>query len=327
MAGLRELVQAEIARRTEANESFNPFSFTVNDAPGALTDVAAAVRAIEAQTAAGNNAERVTIASGIRADVEKALAAAHPRRFARPGVAIIRRVIIKPGLGDIPHAPWRSRVGDDTIPAEVMRPGRFIDDGEPLLGFPETVPDAIEHGAERISKLRDHPPARTDQPLGERQMTDEEADAIRTHYATCSVVELFPNDEPEPGPSEPGPCVPFGAQWIGDEQPLEYVAHAFEVLFAKEPAIVTRLLAALGTCDTAMLCKLFGGSAAPATMHAKAAGEPVEKPAPVQWGMTEREMMEAAPEPIWNERGERLNRSPSVFPRQNPYAGGSWRSR
>ena len=47
MPGLREMVRAEIARREEAAARFLPFTFTVHDDPAALTDVTAAVQAIE----------------------------------------------------------------------------------------------------------------------------------------------------------------------------------------------------------------------------------------------------------------------------------------
>jgi hypothetical protein len=106
------MIQREIARRTDSERVFLPFRFIVHDEPAAKTDVAAAVKAIEEEVQArGEGDERVVIASSIKDAVVAALRAAHPRRFNRPGqhIAVLSRIIVKPGDPDIPSAPWRDR--------------------------------------------------------------------------------------------------------------------------------------------------------------------------------------------------------------------------
>lgn len=161
---LQEMVQRELARREDAQSIFLPFSFIVRDEPAAITDVAAAVKAIEAQTEAVNCGERVTIASGIRNDVVAALKATHPRRFKKLGnVSILARVIVKPSeAGDIPHRPWRSDVDDDVTERACTRrlaiPRRMVDSAEravdPTLAAADE-PDVVERARSRIAALRD----------------------------------------------------------------------------------------------------------------------------------------------------------------------------
>jgi hypothetical protein len=106
---LKDLVRAEKARREEASTSRNPFCFTVYDAPDSLTDVAAAVAAIEDERAARSRPPRAGEESGIRKGalriagsikdaVVVALQTAHPKHFSKPGIGIISRIIVTSGL-------------------------------------------------------------------------------------------------------------------------------------------------------------------------------------------------------------------------------------
>jgi hypothetical protein len=174
----------------------------------------------------------------------------------------------------------------------------------------------------------------------ERPAEMSEEDRIREYCATCSTVEVLLDEPAEPTtasaiaePEVPAATAPFGTPWCSTDEPLTYIAQDFELLFTREPSIVTRLLSALSTCDAHKLAKLFRCPIRDAGEPAGDAppGSPAEQPdeAGVLWhkpgGMTEQEMMEAAPVPQWNDRGERINKSQSVFPKQ-AQPRGSWRS-
>jgi hypothetical protein len=88
LTSVRELVQAEIARREEATSAFLPFCYTVHDAPDAMTDVAAAVAAVMAEhaTRVGNGGGKA--APPLRPPL--------PTLWRKPWLARIRS--ISPGL-------------------------------------------------------------------------------------------------------------------------------------------------------------------------------------------------------------------------------------
>jgi hypothetical protein len=91
MTGLHEMIQRELARREEASANYNPFSVIVT--PKAMTDVTAAVAAIEEQYKTGG--DRVRIAPGIADDVYAALEKGHPHMFKKLGkCSVIARVIV-----------------------------------------------------------------------------------------------------------------------------------------------------------------------------------------------------------------------------------------
>ena len=86
-------------RLTEATATFLPFCFVVADEPGAMSDVPAATTALEREREVrGRGGERIaapTISPSIQDAVEAALEAAHPKQFARPGLAILCHVIVE----------------------------------------------------------------------------------------------------------------------------------------------------------------------------------------------------------------------------------------
>jgi hypothetical protein len=136
---------------------------------------------------------------------------------------------------------------------------------------------------------------------------------------------------------------PFGIEWRGTDEPIDFVAELFEELHRREPAIVAHLLAAMGEIgrrDPKDLIRLLApGAEVPSDRHGKPAGEPdapapsmTEADAPTHWRRPcdegETLLVEYPEAPQYDPNtGRRLNPSPSSFPRQNPYAGGTWRSR
>jgi hypothetical protein len=139
--------------------------------------------------------------------------------------------------------------------------------------------------------------------------------------------------------------VPYGQRWVGTDDPADHIASLFEALHAGSPALVAQLLSALdelGRRDPVRMIRLLSPAARPPQVAAGDAGEPVQKlsappataeadPAPTHWQRPcdegETLLQEYPEQPIWNERGERLNRLPSAFPRTSAYGRGTWRSR
>jgi hypothetical protein len=151
MPGLREMIAAELARREEAGANYNPFTFIVDDDPKALTDVAAAVKAIEEELQArDNHMARTTprIAPGIEDDVEAELQARHPRRFSRPGISIIAHTIVSSGMRYAALPVIKEDVGPSSVA------GRLDDDKAPAEEVREREGDAVEKAAKRIAALR-----------------------------------------------------------------------------------------------------------------------------------------------------------------------------
>jgi hypothetical protein len=150
-------LKAQIAVETE---TFLPFRFVVSrdEGPGVVDDVAEAVRRVEAQTAAGNRGDRIFITRSIKAEVEKALGERHPKRFSRPGLHIVARIIVRPGDAEAMQSPWQSEAGDPLPSAGIA-------------GLPEVPPDPIEKAADRLQRLRDgiDPPS----PLTHWQPNDD----------------------------------------------------------------------------------------------------------------------------------------------------------
>jgi hypothetical protein len=150
MTGLRGMIRAELARREEASIHYNPFTFVVYDKPDALTDVAAAVKAIEEEHESRSRPYRAgevmrkgapTIVPSIQAAVEAALEARHPRHFERARISIICYPIVTSGLR---HAPVPDRVEDALpSPAGVPAPIKRADED-----------DAAERAARRLAALR-----------------------------------------------------------------------------------------------------------------------------------------------------------------------------
>lgn len=149
---LQELVQRELARREEAGARYNPFTYVVRDWPGAISDIATAVAAIEAELEArdkGIACSRPVIGPSIQADVEAALHAKYPKRFTRSGVGIIVRTIVdstmrhsevpKVGIDAGPSSPI-ARLDDDKAAAERARQ--------------QAEADATEKAARRIAAMR-----------------------------------------------------------------------------------------------------------------------------------------------------------------------------
>jgi hypothetical protein len=147
---LKDLVQAELARRAEASSTLLPFTYTTHDEPGAMTDVQTAVSAVEEEHAArvrGEMRTAPTIAAGIAGAVEDALAAAHPKHFARLGrLSIVAHVIVDARTR---HAPVPDVV-KDAGPSSVA--GRLDDDETEARQHAQE--DAADRAARRIAAMR-----------------------------------------------------------------------------------------------------------------------------------------------------------------------------
>jgi hypothetical protein len=127
---LKDLVRAEIARREEASSTFLPFCYTVCDRADALTDIREAVRLIEAEHAVRSRPYRPgeesepckgapVIASSIQDAVEAALAAAHPRQFARPGIGILSHSIVESVRRHAPVPEMTEGAGPATVAGRI----------------------------------------------------------------------------------------------------------------------------------------------------------------------------------------------------------------
>ncbi len=142
---LQELVSAELARRQEASSTFLPFCYTVHDTADAMCDSAAAVSAVEEEHVArlkGEMKRAPTIAPDIVEAVDEALAAAHPKHFARLGrLSIIKHVIVTSGMR---HAPVPEAI-EDAMPSPGVAPPAARPDKD----------EVAEHYAERIRRMRE----------------------------------------------------------------------------------------------------------------------------------------------------------------------------
>jgi hypothetical protein len=240
------------------------------------------------------------------------------------------------------------------------------DAGEPIeseASKPCVAEPAVERAwrlarsAEELSRVAFAPPADKPAEVASSRDLGNDANASESDANVSGgvpdVTETVTNDTPGETPplattDAPAASAPFGTPWIGDGDPLEFIADDFEQLYAIAPARVRRLLSALSTCDAVALAKLFGGPAPAATMPSGRSGEPVGKlsapPAldvasdaealqePLPTGVPGATEAEMIPDPatfVHDERGRRVwpVHHESVFPRLSPYGRGSWRSR
>jgi hypothetical protein len=130
MPALRDLVQAELTKREDTDAMRPALRFTIYDGrPDTLTDVAAAVKAVE-------NGDRgvVHVSKAIAASVTAALEAKYPRRL----ILIDQIVEASTRCAPVPQAD------------ETAAPSASIETGGPS----PSAEDAVQRAAERLVRLR-----------------------------------------------------------------------------------------------------------------------------------------------------------------------------
>ena len=158
MTGLRGMIRNELARRDESGAKWPAFSFVVDDKhPAALTDVAAAVKAVMAgaDDRAAGQGDRVRITSAVYEAVVDALRAHSSRRD------IVVRTIEESGLRFAPRPEIAAGAGPSSA-----EQGDFSH--ETAAEKPEEQSVRWDSNGHRIPRKRSGlpPQARPELPLG-----------------------------------------------------------------------------------------------------------------------------------------------------------------